>query len=59
MTSSIEELNPGLKDLGTYAFGWADSDSAGETARRGLNEEVVLDISTAQERAAVDDSTCA
>jgi Fe-S cluster assembly protein SufB len=45
MTSSIEELNPGLKDLGTYAFGWADSDTAGETARRGLNDEVVSDIS--------------
>ncbi|WP_392542026.1 Fe-S cluster assembly protein SufB [Oryzobacter telluris] len=45
MTSHIEELNPGLKDLGTYAFGWADSDTAGETARRGLNPEVVSDIS--------------
>ena len=45
MTSHIEELNPGLKDLGTYAFGWADSDTAGETARRGLNDEVVTDIS--------------
>ena len=45
MTSHIEELNPGLKDLGTYAFGWADSDTAGETARRGLNDEVVRDIS--------------
>jgi Fe-S cluster assembly protein SufB len=46
MTSHIEERNPGLKDLGTYAFGWADSDTAGETARRGLSEEVVRDIST-------------
>ena len=46
MTSHIEERNPGLKDLGTYAFGWADSDTAGETARRGLGEEVVRDIST-------------
>ncbi len=45
MTSHIEELNPGLKDLGTYAFGWADSDTAGETARRGLSDEVVSDIS--------------
>ncbi|MDT0215202.1 Fe-S cluster assembly protein SufB [Rothia sp. ARF10] len=43
--STIEELNPGLKDLGRYEYGWADSDSAGSTARRGLNEEVVLDIS--------------
>ena len=45
MTSHIEELNPGLKDLGTYEYGWADSDTAGETARRGLNDEVVRDIS--------------
>ncbi len=45
MTSHIEELNPGLKDLGKYAFGWADSDTAGETARRGLSDEVVQDIS--------------
>ncbi|GIL34523.1 Fe-S cluster assembly protein SufB [Phycicoccus jejuensis] len=45
MTSHIEELNPGLKDLGTYEYGWADSDTAGSTARRGLSEEVVADIS--------------
>ena len=43
--STIEELNPGLKDLGRYDFGWADSDAAGTNARRGLNEDVVLDIS--------------
>ena len=24
MTSSIEELNPGLKDLGTYEYDWTD-----------------------------------
>jgi Fe-S cluster assembly protein SufB len=46
MTSHIEELNPGLKDLGRYEYGWADSDTAGETARRGLSEDVVTDIST-------------
>ncbi|HMM94444.1 MAG: Fe-S cluster assembly protein SufB [Micrococcales bacterium] len=45
MTSHIEELNPGLKDLGTYEYGWADSDVAGASARRGLSEEVVADIS--------------
>jgi len=44
--STIEELNPGLKDFGAYEFGWADSDEAGATARRGLSEEVVRDIST-------------
>ncbi|MCA1783391.1 MAG: Fe-S cluster assembly protein SufB [Intrasporangiaceae bacterium] len=41
----MEDLNPGLKDIGTYEYGWADSDVAGSTARRGLNDEVVLDIS--------------
>ena len=46
MSTNIEELNPGLKDLGRYEYGWADSDTAGATARRGLNEEVVLDISS-------------
>jgi Fe-S cluster assembly protein SufB len=45
MTSHIEELNPGLKDLGRYEYGWADSDTAGSSARRGLNDEVVGDIS--------------
>jgi len=43
--STIEELNPGLKGLGHYEYGWADSDAAGSSARRGLSEEVVRDIS--------------
>jgi Fe-S cluster assembly protein SufB len=46
MSTNIEERNPGLKDLGRYEYGWADSDVAGASARRGLNEEVVRDIST-------------
>ncbi len=33
MTSHIEELTPGLKGLGTYGYGWADADTAGETAQ--------------------------
>ncbi|MGA8047442.1 MAG: Fe-S cluster assembly protein SufB [Dermatophilaceae bacterium] len=45
MTASIEDLNPGLKDIGRYEYGWADSDLAGASARRGLDDEVVLDIS--------------
>jgi Fe-S cluster assembly protein SufB len=45
MTQSIEDLNPGLKDLGRYEYGWADTDTAGASARRGLSEEVVRDIS--------------
>jgi Fe-S cluster assembly protein SufB len=37
--------HPELDGLGRYKFGWADSDVAGESARRGLSEEVVRDIS--------------
>ncbi|HEY3531207.1 MAG TPA: Fe-S cluster assembly protein SufB, partial [Nocardioides sp.] len=29
-----------------YKFGWADRDEAGAAAKRGLNEEVVRDISS-------------
>jgi Fe-S cluster assembly protein SufB len=36
---------PELASLGQYEFGWADSDTAGASARRGLNDEVVRDIS--------------
>ncbi|WP_428834041.1 Fe-S cluster assembly protein SufB [Microbispora maris] len=36
---------PELEGLGNYKFGWADADVAGATARRGLSEEVVRDIS--------------
>ncbi len=37
--------HPDLEGLGRYEYGWADSDKAGEAARRGLSEEVVRDIS--------------
>src|SRR5665647_2421558 len=43
--STVEQRNPGLKGLGTYEYGWSDSDAAGVSARRGLSEEVVRDIS--------------
>ena len=43
--TSIEELNPELKGIGRYEFGWSDSDDAGAVAQRGLNEAVVRDIS--------------
>src|SRR5437588_3759222 len=43
MTTTTQEQ---LEGLGTYKFGWADSDVAGASARRGLSEEVVRDIST-------------
>src|ERR1700734_128522 len=36
---------PELEGVELYKFGWADSDEAGASARRGLNEEVVRDIS--------------
>nr|WP_205830206.1 Fe-S cluster assembly protein SufB [Microbispora sp. CL1-1] len=34
-----------MEGLGNYKFGWADTDVAGATARRGLSEEVVRNIS--------------
>ena len=34
-----------LKALGHYQYGWRDSDTAGATAKRGLNEDVVRNIS--------------
>ena len=37
--------HPDLEGLGTYEYGWRDTDAAGSTARRGLNEDVVRDIS--------------
>jgi Fe-S cluster assembly protein SufB len=37
--------HPELEGLDRYKFGWADSDVAGASARRGLSEEVVRDIS--------------
>jgi Fe-S cluster assembly protein SufB len=40
---------PELDSLGQYEFGWSDSDEAGASARRGINEEVVSDISDRKE----------
>jgi Fe-S cluster assembly protein SufB len=34
-----------LEGIGTYKFGWSDSDAAGAAATRGINEAVVRDIS--------------
>jgi len=34
-----------LEGLGTYKFGWSDSDAAGSVARRGIDESVVRNIS--------------
>ncbi|MFJ6936266.1 Fe-S cluster assembly protein SufB [Streptomyces sp. NPDC101132] len=43
MTTEI--AHPELEGLGKYEYGWADSDAAGAAAKRGLNEDVVRDIS--------------
>ncbi|MDQ6659316.1 MAG: Fe-S cluster assembly protein SufB [Actinomycetota bacterium] len=56
MTTAAEKIEEGpsqsrieqaqtIDSLGRYAFGWSDSDVAGASARRGLNPEVVTDIS--------------
>ena len=34
-----------IDSIGAYGYGWHDSDAAGASARRGLNEDVVRDIS--------------
>jgi len=39
------EIHDELEGLGRYDFGWADKDDAGANARRGINEDVVRDIS--------------
>ncbi|WP_371152053.1 Fe-S cluster assembly protein SufB [Buchananella felis] len=40
--STDEEI---IASIGAYGYGWHDSDEAGEKARRGLNEDVVRNIS--------------
>ncbi|MFC0675220.1 Fe-S cluster assembly protein SufB [Brachybacterium hainanense] len=39
---SQEEI---ISSIGSYAFGWHDDDAAGASARRGLDEDVVRNIS--------------
>ncbi|MDD2858763.1 MAG: Fe-S cluster assembly protein SufB [Candidatus Nanopelagicales bacterium] len=41
---SIEQTAT-IDEIGRYDYGWHDPDSAGTNARRGINEEVVRDIS--------------
>ncbi len=43
--TTIDQMNPELAGLGRYEYGWADSDEAGASAQRGLNEAVVRGIS--------------
>ena len=48
-TNPILEANPELKDIGNYAYGWHDATDAGAAAQRGLNEDVVRNISALKE----------
>jgi Fe-S cluster assembly protein SufB len=41
-----QTAHPELEGLGTYKFGWSDSDAAGSVAKRGLSTDVVRGIST-------------
>ena len=41
----VLDANPELEAIGPYEFGWHDPDPAGEQAVRGLNEDVVRNIS--------------
>ena len=47
MTSAPEQLSQDeiIASIGNYEYGWHDSDVAGATAERGLNEDVVRRIS--------------
>jgi Fe-S cluster assembly protein SufB len=38
-------VDAALEGLGNYEYGWSDKNDAGANARRGINEEVVRDIS--------------
>ncbi len=40
-----ETTHPELEGLDRYQYGWADPDRAGANSKRGLNEDVVRDIS--------------
>src|SRR6187401_2767636 len=44
--TTIEELNPELKGIGRYEYGWADKTDAGAEAVRGINDAVVRNISS-------------
>lgn len=45
MTTTAEQQAATIDELGRYEFGWHDTDAAGISARRGINEEVVRNIS--------------
>lgn len=43
--SALDQQNATIEELARYEYGWRDRDDAGAGARRGLNEDVVRDIS--------------
>src|SRR5688572_2897125 len=45
VTSTPLTQDEQIDQLGRYKYGWADADVAGSSARRGINEDVVTDIS--------------
>jgi len=44
-TTSAEQQAATIDELGRYEYGWHDADAAGTSARRGINEDVVRNIS--------------
>jgi Fe-S cluster assembly protein SufB len=44
--TALTEQEATINELGRYEYGWHDKNDAGATARRGLNEDVVRDISS-------------
>ncbi|GAA1451555.1 Fe-S cluster assembly protein SufB [Nesterenkonia lacusekhoensis] len=42
----VLDANPELNAIGAYEYGWADKDDAGANAKRGIDSEVVADISS-------------
>ncbi len=45
MSTTADEQAATIAELGNYEYGWRDANDAGATARRGLNEDVVRNIS--------------
>ncbi|MBM02119.1 MAG: Fe-S cluster assembly protein SufB [Micrococcales bacterium] len=45
MSTTADEQAATIAELSNYEYGWRDTDSAGQSARRGLNEDVVREIS--------------
>ena len=43
--TALEQQAATIEELSRYEYGWRDTDVAGASARRGLNEDVVRDIS--------------